>query len=363
MSTGAAALRQGPPLEYIREEVRALHAYPVAAATGMVKLDMMENPYPLPDELAQQLGRWLGTVALNRYPPGDLAAFRERLGAVVGLPAGSALMLGNGSDELIHLLLLACARPGAVVLSPWPSFSMYKLSAVLDQCRFVEVALQPDFSLDLPALLAAIAQQQPAVIFLAVPNNPTGNIFEPAAIEAVLDAAPGLVVIDEAYLPFAQQTWIGALARRPQLLVLRTLSKLGLAGLRLGYLCGAPALLAELDKVRPPFNVNVLSLAATDFLLDHFAVFEEQAARIRLDRTRLLAQMQATPGVQAYASAANFLLLRVPDATAVQARLAGQGILVKDVSAAHPLLRSCLRVSVGTPDENALFVHGLRASL
>jgi histidinol-phosphate aminotransferase len=347
-------------LAWLRDEVRALQAYPVASAEGLVKLDAMENPYGLPPPLAQRLGEHLGRVGLNRYPPGDLSAFRRRLGARMGLPDGSALLLGNGSDELIHLLMLACARPGATVLSPWPSFSMYRMSAVLDGCRFVDVPLAPDFSLDLPAMLAALERHRPALVFLSTPNNPTGNLFERAAVEAVLDAAPGLVVIDEAYLPFAHQTWIGELPARPRLLVLRTLSKLGLAGLRLGYLCGAPEFVAELDKVRPPYNVNVLTLAAVDFLLDHFGVLDQQAETVRADRGRLLAELRSLAGVEAFDSAANFVLLRVAGAPRVFANLLQQGILVKDVGGMHPLLRDCLRVTVGSAEENARFMLALR---
>jgi histidinol-phosphate aminotransferase len=323
----------------------------------------MENPYPLPPELARSLGQRLGEIALNRYPPGEPAAFKRRLAAQAGLPQDSALLLGNGSDELIHLVIQACAGPDTTVLSPWPGFSMYRLIALQDRCRFVAVDLRPDFTLDLPAVLAALRTQRPAVVFLAYPNNPTGNCFDRDAIDAILDAAPGIVVVDEAYLPFARHTWIGELPRRPNLLVLRTLSKLGLAGVRLGYLCGAPELIAQFDKVRPPFNVNSLTLAAVDFLLDHVAVLDAQAAAIRTSRTALIARLRdwarTRPAATVFDSEANFFLLRVGDAPQVFAALLRQGILVKDVSAAHPLLQGCLRITVGTETENARFFQAL----
>jgi histidinol-phosphate aminotransferase len=356
-------MSRAAPLWCLRDDVRALQAYPVATSEGLVKLDAMENPYALPPEMARRLGEHLGQVALNRYPPGDLSSFRRRLGGRAGLPDDSALLLGNGSDELIHLIIQACARPGAVILSPWPSFSMYRMSAILDGCRFADVPLAPDFSLDLPAMLAAIALHKPAVVFLAYPNNPTGNLFDRSAIETILETAPGLVVIDEAYLPFAQRTWIDELPARPALLVLRTLSKLGLAGLRLGYLCGAPELIEQLDKVRPPYNVNVLTLAAVDFLLDHFGVLDNQAATLRADRDRLLAELRTIAGVQVFPSAANFILLRVANASDVFAKLLQRGILTKNVAGMHPLLDNCLRVTIGTAEENALFALALRASI
>jgi histidinol-phosphate aminotransferase len=355
------------PLAFIREDIRALHAYPVAPGAGLIKLDLMENPYPLPPQVARDLGARLGELALNRYPPGDPVAFKQRLGAWAGLPDGSALLLGNGSDELIHLVILACAGADTVVLSPWPSFSMYRLIAAQDRCRFVDVSLRADFTLDLPAFLAAMEIHRPAVVFLAYPNNPTGNCFDRADLAAILAAAPGLVVIDEAYLPFAQQTWMAELPHHPNLLVLRTLSKLGLAGVRLGYLCGAPELISQFDKVRPPFNVNVFTLAAVDFLLGHVPLLEGQAAAIRADRGRVIGRLQemadAVPDMAIVDSAANFFLLRVADAPGVFAALLRQGILVKDVSASHPLLRGCLRVTVGTAEENERFLQALQASI
>ncbi len=357
MKPGSAALA------VIRDDVRALRAYPVAAADGLIKLDLMENPYSLPPELAHGLAGRLGAVALNRYPPGEPRAFKQRLALRAGMPASCALLLGNGSDELIHLVIHACARPDAVILSPWPSFSMYRLSAELARCRFVGVPLQDDFAIDLPAMLAAILAHRPAVVFVSYPNNPTGNLFDAAALAAVLDAAPGLVVIDEAYLPFAQHTWMPELVRRPNLLVLRTLSKLGLAGVRLGYLCGAPALMEQFDKLRPPFNVNVLTLATVDFLLDHFETLEAQAATLREARAALAGRLRQIGGVEVFDSAANFLLLRVADAPAVFAAVLRRGILIKDVSSGHRLLHNCLRVTIGTAEENDRFVQALQASL
>jgi len=356
-----------PDLSVIRDEIRALHAYAVPDSTRLVKLDAMENPFTLPAEVARELGERLAQVALNRYPPADPRPFKDKLARAIGLPAGLSLLLGNGSDELIHLTIQACAKPGAVVLSPWPSFEMYDLASRFDGCRFVGVPLADDFALPRERLLAAIDGQRPAVIFISWPNNPTGNLFDRATVEAVLDAAPGLVVLDEAYLPFAQDTWLPQLARRPNLLVLRTLSKLGLAGIRLGYLCGDPAWIGEINKLRPPYNVNVLTLAAADFLLDRLPLLDEQAAVLRAERARLLARLRALPGVTAFDSAANFVLFRVtggPDAAdRVFAQLKSRGILIRNRTHVHPLLAGCLRVTVGTPAENDAFVAALSSSL
>ncbi|HYF57747.1 MAG TPA: histidinol-phosphate transaminase [Burkholderiaceae bacterium] len=351
------------PADLIRPEVLALSAYHVPPSAGLIKLDAMENPYRLPPELRRALGERLAEVAINRYPvPGYdrlKALVRERL----GVPADAGLLLGNGSDELITMMSVATARPGATVMAPAPSFVMYEMSARLAGSAFVPVPLAADLSLDVPSTLAAIERHRPALVWLAYPNNPTGNCFERAAIEAVLEAAPGLVVLDEAYQPFAQDTWMPALARHERLVVMRTVSKLGLAGIRLGYMAGAPRWMAEFDKVRPPYNVSVLDEAAAEFALEHLDVLEAQAARLRADRDALSAALAGLPGVSVFPSRANFVLVRVPGASAVAAGLRERGVLIKDVGRMHALLADCLRLTVGTPDENAAMLDALRAVL
>jgi histidinol-phosphate aminotransferase len=356
-----ARIGKRPNLSVIRDDVRAIEAYAVPSAVGFIKLDAMENPFPLPDALQRELGERLGRQPLNRYPLSDPRGFKERLGSATGLPLGARLMLGNGSDELIHLVIQACARPGAVVLSPWPSFSMYEMSTVFAGCRFVGVPLRADFTLDGNAVLSAIAEHQPSIVFIAHPNNPTGNLFDRNGIEAILRAAPGLVVIDEAYLPFAQDTWMPQLRNWPNLVVLRTLSKLGLAGIRLGYLAGDPEWINEFEKVRPPYNVNVLTLAAADFLLEHLAALESQTVMLRAERSRVAAALSATRGVTQFPSAANFLLFRVADPDRVFNALKERGILIKNVSRVHPLLQGCLRTTIGTAVENDALMQALRA--
>ncbi|HET9024086.1 MAG TPA: aminotransferase class I/II-fold pyridoxal phosphate-dependent enzyme, partial [Burkholderiaceae bacterium] len=270
-------------------------------------------------------------------------------------------MLGNGSDELIHLVIQACARPDAVVLAPSPSFVMYEMSARFNRCRYVGVPLRPDFSLDAPALLAAVEEHRPAVVFVSHPNNPTGNLFDRTVVEQVMRAAPGVVVVDEAYLPFAQDTWMPQLPRRANMLVLRTMSKLGLAGIRLGYLVGHPDWIEQFDKVRPPYNVNVLTLAAAELMLENLPLLDGQAATLRAERARLAAALGETAGVVPFPSAANFILFRVDHPDHVFAGLKERGILIKNVSRMHPLLVGCLRVTVGTAAENQTFIKALRA--
>ena len=357
----------------VRPEIRALSAYHVPDSTGLVKLDAMENPYTLPEALRTQLGQRLADVALNRYPVPSYAALKAAICAKLGVPEGYGVVLGNGSDELIAMLSTMCAKPGAKVLAPVPGFVMYAMSARFAGMEFVGVPLKADLTLDLDAMLAGIKQHKPAITYLAYPNNPTGTLFEKAEIEAVIRAVgdTGLVVIDEAYQPFAQVSFMDRLPEFANLLVMRTVSKLGLAGIRLGYMSGSAELLNECDKVRPPYNVNVLTQACAEFVLEHLAVLDKQAAALREERSKLAAALSALPGVQVYPSAANFLLLRLlpggngvgKSGDTVFANLLERKVLVKNVGKMHVLLENCLRVNVSTPEENALFLEALRAAL
>jgi histidinol-phosphate aminotransferase len=350
------------PDQIIRDEIRSLSAYHVPDSAGMVKLDAMENPYPLPSDMAAQIGRLAAEAPLNRYPDPSGQALKQRLRESMRLPGDMEVLLGNGSDELIQVLACAAARPGAVLLGLEPSFVMFRMIATFAGLRYVGVPLAADFSLDLPALLAAIRRDRPALTFIAYPNNPTGNLFDAQALEQVIEAAPGLVVIDEAYHAFAQRSFLPRLAAHANLLVMRTLSKLGLAGLRLGLLVGRAEWLGELDKVRLPYNVNVLSQRVAEYVLGRGDVLAAQAAAIRAERARLFAQLAQMRGVQAFPTDANFVLFRVPEAALVFESLKAHRILVKKLDGSHAMLKDCLRVSVGTPEQNDRFVSALQAS-
>jgi len=347
----------------IRQDVQSMHGYAIQPSAGFVKLDAMENPFRLPEPLQAELGRRLGAVALNRYPAGRIDDLRNALKRHVNLPDGFELVLGNGSDEIITMLSMACDVPGAKVLAPLPAFVMYDVSARLQGLTFVGVPLTADFELDEAAMLAAIAEHQPALVYLAYPNNPTANLFDDTVMERIVAAAPGLVVIDEAYQPFASRDWFERMTRHPHVLVMRTLSKFGLAGVRIGYMVGRKALVDEIDKVRPPYNVSVLNAEAAIFALEHADEFARQAAVLRSERTRLLAALTALPGCKPFPSEANMVLVRVPDAAVLFAALKARNVLVKNVSGLHPLLASCLRLTVGTPEENTLMIEALEASL
>ena len=352
------------PRDLVRPEVLALKAYHVAPARGRVKLDAMENPYRLPETLAREMGERLAQVAVNRYPDPSAPALKAALREAMGIGPGLDVVLGNGSDELIQMISLALARPGAVALAPEPSFVMYRMSAVVAGLRFEGVPLAADFSLDEGALLEAIARHRTALTWLAYPNNPTGNLFARDAILRAVQASPGLVVVDEAYYPFSGgATLLDEVGRHPNLVLVRTVSKLGLAGLRLGVAAGPAGWMAELEKLRPPYNVNALTAAAAELLLGRREVFEGQARAIVAERTRLEAALDALPGARRFASAANFVLVRVPDAPRAMAALEERGILVRDLHGSHSLLAHCLRLTVGTPDENAKLIEALASAL
>jgi histidinol-phosphate aminotransferase len=347
----------------VREDIRSLSPYSVAESAGMVKLDAMENPHSLPQALRAQLGELAAAAALNRYPDPQARELKAALREYMQVPDAMELVLGNGSDEIIQLLALGCARPGGCMLGVEPSFAMFPLIARVCGLRFVGVPLRADFSLDADAVIAAMAQHRPALVFLAYPNNPTGNLFDAAAIERIVRAAPGLVVIDEAYHPFAQASFMPRLQDFPNLVLMRTLSKLGLAGLRLGMLVASPEWTVQFEKLRLPYNVNVLSQLVATRVLRSAQALQAQATEIRNERSRLAAKLQAMPGVKVYPSQANFLLFNVPDAFAAHAALKAAGILVKNLSGTHPALENCLRVTVGATAENDAFLAALAASL
>jgi histidinol-phosphate aminotransferase len=336
----------------IRADVRAITAYHVSKAAGLVKLDAMENPYPLPPALAERLGRVLARVPVNRYPDGAADAVKAALARAVPMPRGAALLVSNGSDEILQLLTTAIATPGACVLAPEPSFVMYRLSAQFANLAYVGVPLREDFALDVEAVLAAIARERPALVWIAYPNNPTGNRFDAKAVQRIIEAAPGLVAVDEAYYAFAEDSFLPRVLEFPNLVVVRTVSKIGLAGLRLGYAVAHPAWIAEIDKVRPPYNVNALTQAALPVILEDAEALASQAAAIRSERARLAASLAARPGVEVFPTETNFVLARVRDGPACHAALLAAGILVKSLHGYHPLTAHCLRITVGTPEEN-----------
>jgi len=351
--------------QWIKPEIRSMTAYHVADAEGMIKLDAMENPYDWDASIVESWIETLRNVHLNRYPDPSADQVKQQLREVMRIPASQDIVLGNGSDELIQLLALAVSAPGKALLTVEPGFAMYRQISQVTELSYQAVALTADFDLDMPELLAQIDQQQPALIFLAQPNNPTGNLFGEDKIRQVIEAAPGLVVIDEAYTPFTDADYLPLLEDYNNVLVMRTLSKAGLAGLRLGLLVGHPRWIAELEKIRLPYNIGVLTQASAEFALQHYDVLRQQTTLIRQERANLYSGLSAIDELTVWASEANFILFRTEPgkARAVFEALREHRILIRCLDGAHPLLADCLRVTVGSAAENQAFLTELKKVL
>jgi histidinol-phosphate aminotransferase len=356
--------KEGVIAKTIRSEVRGMGVYPVTPPWPGIKLELMEDAHldagPSTAALRKEIADRVAESAFNRYPDPSAPTLKAKLRAKLGIAPQHDILLGTGSDEIITMLSQAILAGGGTVVSLEPSFSVFKNAALAVAGRYVGVSLNADFTLDLEAVLAAIAREQPKLIWIVYPNNPTGNQYPDAAIEQIIRAAPGLVVIDEAYEPFAQRSWMARIDEFPNLLIMRTLSKIGLAGVRLGYLFGAPEWIGEINKVRGPFNVGVLQQVAAEVLLDHYDELKRHASMMIAERERLLVELTKLPGVTAFPSRANFVLARFSDAGAVFEALKSRGILVRNLSAMHPLMTNTLRISIGTAAQMDALIGGLK---
>lgn len=351
------------PEQIIRPEILTLSAYHVSPAAGMIKLDAMENPYPLPPVLRDEIAQLAANAQVNRYPDPSATLLKATLRQALAISEDMDILLGNGSDEIIQIIAMAVARPDAVLLSVEPAFVMFRMIATFANIRYVGVPLKKDFSLDLEAMLAAIAKHKPAVIFLAYPNNPTGNLFDADAVINIIQATSGIVIIDEAYHAFADASLMNKLAEYPNLLLMRTLSKSGLAGLRLGLLVGRPKWLVQFEKVRLPYNVGIMTQLIAEKVLHYTDVLLEQAEAIKSERKKMLAYLGTINNIEVFPSDANFILFRIHAANQIFQALKQRKILIKNLDGTHPLLENCLRVTVGTPDENSQFCAALHTIL
>ncbi|MDO4433346.1 MAG: histidinol-phosphate transaminase [Alysiella sp.] len=349
-------------LELVRPEIRAMSAYHVAdVSEDCIKLDAMEVPYSLPENLRQALAKKLVDAPINRYPNPTRSGLQETLRSTFAIPDKAQIALGNGSDELIQLLTMLVAKPDAVMLSLEPSFVMYRHNAALFGMKHIGVPLNPDLTLNRQAVLDAIIEHQPALIFLAYPNNPTGVPFNREDVEAIIQAATGIIVIDEAYGAFSDDSFLSQAGQPENLVVLRTLSKIGFAGLRIGYAAGDPSLMNELAKITPPYNMNTLSLTAATFALQHMDAVNAHIDILKAERERMASELAMLPESQVFVSQANFITVRLPDAPTAFEALKAEKIWVKQLSGSHTLLENCLRLTIGTPEENNRVLVVLRA--
>ena len=345
----------------VSAEVRAMRPYSVPDLPCRVKLDGNESPYPLPEPLAEKAVAALQTVEINRYPDPEARRLKTAAAAFLGVETRS-IMFGNGSDELISIAMTTFSSCTRKVLYPVPTFSMFSITAATLGLERVEVPLERDFDLATSPMMEAIELEDPDAVFLASPNNPTGNRFSTDRIEAVLEAARGVVVIDEAYADFSGHTMLGHIDRHPNLVVLRTMSKIGFASLRLGIAVAHPTLIGEMNKVRLPYNINSLTQAVAEVVLSHGDLIRDRVAEVVRERARMWEALKAVEGITPYRSDANFILMRVEDADALFERLVEQGVLVRNLSSPG-VLEGCLRVTVGAPEENDYFLAALRRAL
>lgn len=341
---------------FIRDDIKSMSAYRIAdLPEGFIKLDAMESPYHPFARFPELSNEWLRLIAqaqIHLYPNPAASGLQETLRKAFDIPESAAIALGNGSDELIQFMTLLVAQSGATMLAVEPSFVMYRHNAELYGMNYVGVPLNEDFTLDLPAVLSAIEKHQPALIFIAYPNNPTGVCFRREEVEAIIRAARGIVVVDEAYGAFSRDSFLPQAGSVENLVVMRTISKIGFAGLRIGYAAGSPAVMDELAKILPPYNMNQLSLATAKFALQHHDVIQTTIDILKTERERVFNELSAIGRLKAFPSEANFITVRVPDADALFNTLKENRILIKKLHGTHPLLAQCVRITIGSPEQN-----------
>ncbi|OSI11600.1 histidinol-phosphate transaminase [Neisseria zoodegmatis] len=342
--------------DFIRPDIQSLTAYQVAdLPEGFIKLDAMESPYhPFVDSDAL-LDEWASLIKnapIHLYPNPATSGLQEALRNAFHIPGEAKIALGNGSDELIQLLTMLVAKKGASVLAPEPSFVMYKHNAALYGMNYVGVPLNEDFTLNLPAMLDAIEQHNPALTFIAYPNNPTGVCFKREEVEQIIAAAKGIVVVDEAYGAFSGDSFLPQAGSVENLVVMRTISKIGFAGLRIGYASGSATVMDELAKIVPPYNMNQLSLATAKFALHHAEQINRITAQLKQERESMFAELSLFGRLKAFPSDANFITVRVPDAAMLYETLKQNKILIKKLHGVHPLLDQCVRITIGAPEQN-----------
>lgn len=352
-------------INFFREDINSLSEYEVLDSKNMIKLDAMENPYDIEVKLEMDINQnWQENINLNRYPDADCQNLKKNLLKNYSLNKDYDFIVGNGSDELIQIIFHAFLKPENIVLLPKPSFSMYKKIAQVVGLRFEEVLLKDNFALDINLMLKKIEELNPALIFLAYPNNPTGNLWDKEDIKKILLKANGLVIIDEAYEAFSGKSFIGQLKDFDNLLIMRTLSKIGFAGIRLGYLFGQKYIIRELNKLRLPFNINSVSQQMSHIYFKNNSFFSVQAEEIIKNRDYLQDEMTKIEHIKVYKSKTNFILFKVLKKSADQIfnDILSDKILIKNMTET-PGLENCLRVTVGTREECDLFIQSLKNSL
>lgn len=344
-----------------RPELAGMEPYAAEAQIGKVRLDANESPFSLAPEVRREIMKALSRVPTNRYPDPEARELKAAVAAWLKVEPDWVL-LGNGSDEIISLLAAAVSVPGARALVPVPSFSMYALIAQGHGLAVDAVPLDERFDLRMEEMRAALARR-PRIVFLGYPNNPTGVCYSRTRINEVIDLAPGLVVIDEAYGDYSGKSYLSNGDRHRNVVVLRTVSKIGLAALRLGVMAAHPDIVREIEKIRLPYNINSLTQTVARIALSHPRVLSAQVKKVVRERDRLMEALEWTRGLSPYPTEANFILFRtVGDAEAIHSGLLSRGVVIRNLSRT-PALKNCLRVTIGTPAENKAFLEAIQLAL
>ena len=345
------------PERFIRPEVRQLVPYEVKYLPECIKLDANENPFPWPAGMLEAL--FAENIAFNRYPDGMAQSLKEAISAYTEIsPEG--ILVGNGSDELIQLILLTFGGSGQSVIIHPPTFGMYQISAHLTDTTVVEVPLLNGLDLDTDEMLKVALSPEAHVVIVCNPNNPTGSLFPREEILRLVQESGKIVVVDEAYAEFSEETLIPEIKNYPNLVILRTFSKsFGMAGLRLGYLLGQPEAIALINRVRPPFNVNSFSQKAGILALGYLGEYQAQIQQIKEETQQLQEALTQLPDVVVYPTKANFILFKPDDSDGWANELLKRGFLVRNMGVL-PVLGKCLRISAGLPEDNEGFLRAIR---
>jgi len=344
--------------QWLRSDIKNINAYHVPDSKNLLKLDAMESPFGVPIDLKKDFLDYIDKAEVNRYPDATSTQLKDTLRNLMEVPKEFEILLGNGSDELIQLLALAC-NEGDLIMSFEPSFVMYEMVSKYAHLKYHGIKLDSNFDINLSETISAINSKNPKLIFIAYPNNPTGNAFDYDAILEIIGSTDALVVLDEAYYAYSDRSFLSEISNFSNLLVLRTISKIGFAGLRLGLLIGSKETITQLNKLRLPYNINVLTQASANFLLrDKQGILKN--AKILIDeRQRLFEVLSSFSQLKVYPSQTNFLLLQCDDAQTLHSSLIEKGILIKGFTNDSEL-SEFLRISVSEPSENNILIEALR---
>jgi histidinol-phosphate aminotransferase len=341
----------------VSQAIRDISPYSVPRFDCKIRLDGNESPFSLSKEVQDKVDRVVKEIDINRYPDSEAKRLIEIISGVCDFPKGG-ILLGNGSDELIGMLITTFTSGTGRILCPTPTFSMYKLTGLAMGAEIIEVPLDEKFDIDLDETISMIENNDPDLIFLASPNNPTGNMYSASKIAEIVSVAKGIVVVDEAYSDFSGYTFLPLVKECENLVILRTLSKVGFAGLRIGMLLARGYLVSEINKVRYPYNINSLSQAVAEVVLENHKFVTENIQLIIRERDRVYEALSVLEGIEANPSDANFIFFKVNDADAVFSELVQRDVLIRNFNRPGRL-QNCMRVTIGTPQENDSFLSAL----